>query len=210
MNTLILNSNNLSDLARAAEILKDGGIIATPTDTIYGIAADMQNEKAVDKIYEIKKRPRCKPLVVQISDVVQLESLTPEVNKNAQILINEFWPGPLTLVFRKSRTVPNYVVSGTPLVGIRLPDSSTVRAIIRSLCSQVVVTSANISGKPSLTTFEEIIDALYGKIDAIIKGTDNKASNIASTIVSVAGKIPKLLRCGEIQKEKIEKYLRIL
>lgn len=203
MDTLILDSNNPDDLLRAARILENGGVIVTPTDTVYGMAADVANKGAVERIYKIKKRPRYKPLVVQISDFGQLKDLVSNVSENAEILINRFWPGSLTLVFKKSKMVPDYVTSGTPLVGIRLPNSGTVRTIIRHLGSQLVVTSTNISGNPSLTNFEQIIGAMYGKVDAIIKGKDNKASGIESTIISVVEKKPKVLRLGEVPQNEL-------
>ena len=213
MNTLILRTNSYENILKAVSILRNGGIIATPTDTIYGLVASIFNKEAVEKIYSVKKRPKNKPLIVLISNINQFKDLTINTNKYTKILIEKFWPGPLTLVLKKSSSVPDYVTSYKNFVGIRCPKSNTIKKIIDNLGVPIVAPSANISGKPSPSCFDDVFKDFNCKVDAILKDEINVKENAKhrteSTLVSLKTDIPKILREGAILKEEIEKVLSL-
>ena len=213
MNTIILRTNSYENILKAVSILRNGGIIATPTDTIYGLVASIFNKEAVEKIYSVKKRPNNKPLIVLISDINQFKDLTINTNKYTKILIEKFWPGPLTLVLKKSSSVPGYVTSYKNFVGIRFPKSNTIKQIIDNLGVPIVAPSANISGKPNPSCFDDVFKDFNCKVDAILKDEINVKENAKhrteSTIVSLKTDIPKILREGAIPKEEIEKVLSL-
>lgn len=213
MNTIILRTNSYENILKAVSILRNGGIIATPTDTVYGLVASIFNKEAVEKIYSVKKRPKNKPLIVLISDINQFKDLTINTNKYTKILIEKFWPGPLTLVLKKSSSVPDYVTSYKNFVGIRFPKSNTIKQIIDNLGVPIVAPSANISGKPSPSCFDDVFKDFNCKIDAILKDEidfkENAKHRTESTIVSLKTDVPKILREGAIPKEEIEKVLSL-
>ena len=211
MNTIILRTNSNENILKAVSILRNGGIIATPTDTVYGLVASIFNKEAVEKIYSVKKRPKNKPLIVLISDINQFKNLTINTNKYTKILIEKFWPGPLTLVLKKSSSVPDYVTSRKNFVGIRYSKNKIIKQIIDNLCVPIVAPSANISGKPSPSCFDDVFKDFNCKVDAILKDEINVKENAKhrteSTIVSLKTDVPKILREGAIPKEEIEKVL---
>lgn len=213
MNTIILRTNSNENILKAVSILRNGGIIATPTDTVYGLVASIFNKEAVEKIYSVKKRPNNKPLIVLISDINQFKDLTINTNKYTKILIEKFWPGPLTLVLKKSSSVPDYVTSYKNFVGIRFPKSNTIKQIIDNLGVPIVAPSANISGKPSPSCFDDVFKDFNCKVDAILKDEINVKENAKhrteSTLVSLKTDIPKIVREGAIPKEEIEKILSL-
>lgn len=210
MSTLVLSTNNPKDILKAVSILESGGLIATPTDTVYGLVASMVNKEAVERIYSVKKRPKNKPLIVLISSFKQFTDLAIGITKDARVLTEKFWPGPLTLVVEKSSGVPDHVTCGEKSVGIRFPKNKIIKTIIDNLRAPIVAPSANISGRPSTTSFEDVFKEMNGKIDAIFKGeNEEKRENfkIESTIVSLVGDIPKILREGAVPKNQIEDAL---
>ena len=213
MNTIILRTNSNENILKAVSILRNGGIIATPTDTVYGLVASIFNKEAVEKIYSVKKRPKNKPLIVLISDINQFKNLTINTNKYTKILIEKFWPGPLTLVLKKSSSVPDYVTSRKNFVGIRYSKNKIIKQIIDNLCVPIVAPSANISGKPSPSCFDDVFKDFNCKVDAILKDEINVKENAKhrteSTIVSLKTDVPKILREGAIPKEEIEKVLSL-
>ena len=213
MNTIILRTNSNENILKAVSILRNGGIIATPTDTVYGLVASIFNKEAIEKIYSVKKRPKNKPLIVLISDINQFKNLTINTNKYTKILIEKFWPGPLTLVLKKSSSVPDYVTSRKNFVGIRYSKNKIIKQIIDNLCVPIVAPSANISGKPSPSCFDDVFKDFNCKVDAILKDEINVKENAKhrteSTIVSLKTDIPKILREGTIPKEEIEKVLSL-
>ena len=198
MNTIILRTNSNENILKAVSILRNGGIIATPTDTVYGLVASIFNKEAVEKIYSVKKRPKNKPLIVLISDINQFKNLTINTNKYTKILIEKFWPGPLTLVLKKSSSVPDYVTSRKNFVGIRYSKNKIIKQIIDNLCVPIVAPSANISGKPSPSCFDDVFKDFNCKVDAILKDEINVKENAKhrteSTIVSLKTDVPKILR----------------
>lgn len=200
MKTLILSSDN-EDIKKAAEIIKQGGIVAMPTETVYGLAADALNGNAVRKIFEAKGRPMDNPLIVHISDISQIYQLVKEFPQRAEILAENFWPGPLTIILPKSDIIPDEVSAGLDTVAIRFPSHETAQRLI-SLSAPLAAPSANLSGSPSPTTLRHVRDDMNGRIDAIIDGGDCEVG-VESTVVTLAEDIPTLLRPGGITAEQL-------
>ncbi len=200
MNTLMLSSDN-EDIGKAAEIIKRGGIVAIPTETVYGLAADALNGDAVRKIFKAKGRPMDNPLIVHISDISQIYSLVREFPRKAEILAEKFWPGPLTIILPKSDIIPDEVSAGLDTVAIRFPSHKTAQKLI-TLSSPLAAPSANLSGSPSPTTLRHVYDDMNGRADAIIDGGDCEVG-VESTVITLAQDIPALLRPGGITAEQL-------
>jgi L-threonylcarbamoyladenylate synthase len=188
----------------AVAILKKGGIVAFPTDTVYGLGADPLNEQAVAKIYRVKRRPYNLPLpllLAEKSDLLKVASVVPEI---AWQLAERFLPGGLTLVLRKSPWVPGSVTAGGDTIAVRIPDHPVPIALIRGLGSPIVGTSANLSGRPSPVTAEEVRQQLGDEVDLIIDG-GRCTSGTESTVLDVSSKVPALIREGAIPRAELEK-----
>ena len=196
------------DIKTAAEILKDGGVVAMPTETVYGLSADALNGDAVKKIFEAKGRPMDNPLIVHISHIDDIErlNLVADFPKKAKALAEKFWPGPLTMIMKKSDVIPDEVSAGLDTVAIRLPSHTVARVLIRESGTALAAPSANRSGSPSPTTATHVINDLDGSIDAILDG-GMCAVGIESTVITLATKIPRLLRPGYITVEEIEEVI---
>jgi L-threonylcarbamoyladenylate synthase len=187
----------------AVAILKKGGIAAFPTDTVYGLGADPLNERAVGRVYDVKKRPRNLPLpllLAEKSDLLKVASVVPEI---AWQLAERLLPGGLTLVLRKSPWVPDTVTAGGDTVAVRIPDHPVPIALIRGLGTPVVGTSANLSGRPSPVTAEKVRQQLGHAVDLIING-GRCLGGTESTVLDVSGKVPVLVREGAIPRAEIE------
>ena len=202
MQTKIIEKN----IDEAAEIIKDGGTVVFPTETVYGLGADALNEGAVKKIFEAKGRPSDNPLIVHIEKKEDIEKLTTDFTKNAKLLADAFMPGPITLVMKKNPIIPDCVSAGLPTVGIRCPENETARKLIFLSKTPIAAPSANISGSVSATSFCDVKDELMGKVDAIIKGDDCKFG-IESTVVNVSGDETVILRPGSITFEMIQEII---
>lgn len=201
MITKILKTDDNS-IAEAGEILKDGGLVAFPTETVYGLGANALLDDSVRKIYEAKGRPSDNPLIVHISDIDEMTALVRDINGNAKALICAFMPGPFTVILKKSELVPDTVTAGMDTVAIRFPENETAQRLIRAAGVPVAAPSANLSGKPSPTKSVHVIDDMQGRIDAIIDG-ENCEVGVESTIVDASGDVPVLLRPGGISYEEI-------
>ena len=191
-----------SDIEAAGRIIKNGGIVAFPTETVYGLGADAGNEESVKKIFEAKGRPSDNPLIVHIADKRDIYKLASEVNENAKKLIEAFMPGPFTVILKKSELVNDTVSAGLDTVGIRFPENKTAQALIKSAGVPIAAPSANLSGKPSPTKAKHVIADLSGRVDAIIDGEDCIVG-VESTIVDASGNIPVLLRPGGITIDEL-------
>lgn len=202
MNTLIIDKTDEKSLLPAAEIIKKGGIVAFPTETVYGLGASAYNENAIKKIYKAKGRPSDNPLIVHISGIEEITKVAREIPENARKLLEKFAPGPFTLILKKQPDIPGIVTAGLDTVGVRIPKNATARAFISLAGVPIAAPSANISGKPSPTKAEHVIADLDGKADAIICGEDADVG-VESTIIDVTGEIPVILRPGGITKEDI-------
>jgi len=191
------------EIEKGVEILKKGGVIAFPTDTVYGLGADAFNATAVERIYEIKKRPRHQQLPLLIADIKQLTTLANPIPEIAWFLASRFWPGGLTLVLPKTDSLPVYLASG-PTIAVRVPNHPVCLALIQHLGNPIIGTSANISGQPSVLTAEEVGQQLGGKIDFIINGGECPGGK-ESTVVDATHEPPVILRQGIMPSDEIDK-----
>jgi len=190
----------------AAQIIKRGGTAAFPTETVYGLGANGLNPAAIKKIFWAKGRPLDNPLILHIAEINELGALVKEVSFQAEKLISKFWPGPITLVFKKSFIVPDEATAGLDTVAIRMPANSIARMLIRLSECPIAAPSANLSGKPSPTKVEHVIADLLGKVDLIIDGGDTPVG-VESTVIDVTRTPPMILRPGGITREQLEEVL---
>ena len=184
------------------EILKEGGIVAFPTDTVYGLGADAFNPEAVGRIYEVKERPRHLSLPLLLDDILQISWVAQPLSGIALFLAKRFWPGGLTLVLAKAASLPSYLSSGST-IAVRVPGHPVCLALIQGLGGPLIGTSANISGMPAALTADEVREQLGEKADLIIDG-GKCPSGKESTVVDVTGEVPVILRQGIITQDEIE------
>ena len=203
---MIISGANPSHVQQAADALCAGELLGLPTETVYGLAADASNESAVAKIFKAKGRPSNHPLIVHVASADQVKNFASEVPAFAQSLMNQFWPGPLTLLLQRSENVPMSVTGGRDTVAVRIPDNAFTRQMIIELGSPIAAPSANRFGKVSPTTAQHVCDDLQSDVDLIV---DDGASfvGVESTIVDFTVSPPQLLRPGGIPIEDIEKIL---
>ena len=196
-----IDETNIEEIANA---IKEGKLIIFPTDTVYGIGTNAYNEEACKKIYEIKGRPSCKPLIILISDTSMIEDLVENISPKEQKIIEKFWPGPLTIKFKKRKGIlPDIISAGDEYVRIRLIKNGLIYKIIEKAEVPVVAPSANISGHPTGIKINNIIKELGGKVDYILDCGDYK-SDEPSTIVQVEDEKVVVIREGKIKREELE------
>jgi len=205
MDTKIFESTK-ENIEAAALMIRQGGLVAFPTETVYGLGADALNEEAVARIYEAKGRPSDNPMIVHISRASEIGQLTPFITQDMIKLIDHFWPGPLTLVVKKKDNVPLRTTGGLDTVAVRMPDHPVALDLIRLSGVPIAAPSANLSGKPSPTKAEHVKDDLMGKVDAILLGGDCRVG-IESTVLDLTGETPMILRPGIITADNIEAVL---
>lgn len=193
-------------VAEAAKILQSGGLVAFPTETVYGLGGNGLDEAACEKIYIAKGRPSDNPLILHISHMDELRPIVREMTPVAQALIKAFWPGPLTMIFKKSDLVPLRTTGGLDTVAVRFPSHPVALAIIRATGVPIAAPSANSSGKPSPTRASHVAYDLDGKIDMIVDGGATEWG-LESTIVDVSGEIPIMLRPGAVTREMMEEVV---
>ena len=189
-------------MARAGKILKSGGLVAFPTETVYGLGANALDEQAAAKIYTAKGRPSDNPLIVHIAEAGDLEGIVETVPEEARLLAEAFWPGPLTMIFRKNQRVPYGTTGGLDTVAVRMPDHEISRELIRCAGGYIAAPSANTSGRPSPTTAAHVAEDLNGRIDMIIDG-GSVGIGLESTIVDLSEEKPVILRPGYISREML-------
>ena len=207
MNTLKL-SNTPENINTAAKLLACGGLVAIPTETVYGLAADALNGKAVAKIFEAKGRPADNPLIVHIANFEDIErfKLVREIPESAVKLAKSFWPGPLTIIMKKGDIIPDEVSAGLDTVAIRFPSHPSARAIISAANTPLAAPSANLSGSPSPTTAQHVLNDMDGKIDAVFDGGACSVG-VESTVLTLAEDTPRLLRPGKVTLEELQSVL---
>jgi L-threonylcarbamoyladenylate synthase len=193
-------------IKKAISILKKGGVVAYPTDTVYGLGACMTDTAAVDRIFQVKGRPKGMALPVLLADKVQMESILTSVPLSARRLADEFFPGALTIILPKSNSVPDIITGGGRTVAFRIPDHRVPLALIKGLGKPIVGTSANLSGQPSALTAAEVQAQIGDKIDMVIDG-GRCPGGIESTVIDLSGKKPVVRRQGAISIEKLRKIL---
>jgi L-threonylcarbamoyladenylate synthase len=210
MKTKIIKINpkkiEIYKIREAAEIIKKGGLVAFPTETVYGLGANVFDEKAVKKIFQVKKRPFNDPIIVHIAKKNDIYKLTKEVPKIVKKLIDKFWPGPLTLILKKRKIIPKIVTAGLKTVAIRMPKNKIALSLIKEAKTPIAAPSANLFGKPSPTTAQHVKEDLLNKIDLIIDGGPTKIG-LESTVLDLTTKPATLLRPGGITLEKLKKIL---
>lgn len=194
------------DLERAAEILKNGGLVAFPTETVYGLGGDALNPEAAKKIYEAKGRPSDNPLIVHIAKEEDVERIARDIPEAAYKLMDVFWPGPMTMIFRKKSLVPDSTTGGLDTVAVRMPSHSVAYELIRRSGVLIAAPSANLSGRPSPTAASHVKEDLKGRIDMIIDGGECQYG-IESTILDMTGDTPVILRPGFITSEMLESVI---
>ena len=205
MKTQVLDANQI-DIAAA--ILKNGGVVGIPTETVYGLAADALNGAAVAKIFEAKGRPMDNPLIVHIADFADIRrfGLVEEIPESAEKLAKAFWPGPLTMIMKRTDAVPREVSAGLDTVAIRFPSHPVAQAIIRAANTPLAAPSANLSGSPSPTTARHVLNDMDGRIDAVLDGGAS-AVGVESTVITLATKTPRVLRPGGVTVEELREVL---
>jgi len=203
-----LSSSTRQQVEQAISILKQGGIVAFPTDTVYGLGACISIPQAVERIYQVKERPRSMALSLLLADKSQIGEVAEPVPPIAWLLADKFLPGALTMVLPRAKSVPDIVTGGGATVAVRIPAHPVPVALARGLGAPIVGTSANLSGKPSSLTAEEVYAQLGGKVDLIIDGGRCPGGK-ESTIVDLTGEAPVLLREGAISREELEQVCGI-
>ena len=205
MKTRIIAQDNKIAINETLSVIRSGGVVAVPTDTVYGIACSVNSPDAIQSLYQIKIRENIKAIPVLISDLNQIDQVANNFNSQALKLAESFWPGALTIVVNKYESLPlNLTIHQT--VGIRMPDHNWLRAIIRQT-GPLAATSANISGEASPSTAEKVLEQLDGRIELVIDGGECK-SGISSTVVDCSKAEISILREGEITPEKIRSVLK--
>lgn len=206
MKTEIIKFENSKEdekkLKRISKVLRDGGLVVFPTETVYGLGANGLNKRACKKIYEAKKRPSDNPLILHIAQEDQLKELVSEVPDIAKKLMKNFWPGPLTLIFKRSKKVPDEATGGLETVAIRMPSHKIAKKILKEVNLPIAAPSANLSGRPSPTITEHVVEDLEGRVDIIVDG-GHTVVGIESTVLDVSVYPPIVLRPGKITLEDL-------
>ncbi len=195
-----------SGVERAAEILRSGGLVAIPTETVYGLGANGLDESAVARIFEVKGRPQDNPLILHVASARDLTKWCRDIPTEAWMLTERFWPGPLTLVLPRQSAVPLRVTAGLETVAMRCPDHPLTREVLRRAALPVAAPSANLSGKPSTTTAQHCVHDLWGKVDAILDGGPCRVG-VESTILDLSVVPPRVLRPGGVTLEQLRAVL---
>jgi L-threonylcarbamoyladenylate synthase len=199
-------SDQFNLIHRAAEIIRQGGVVVFPTETVYGLGADAFNPIAIARIFEIKNRPFFDPLIVHIADLNEMPRIVIDISHSAEKLIKRFWPGPLTIVFFKKEEVPDIVTAGLPTIAIRMPRHPMALQLIRESERPIAAPSANPFGYVSPTTADHVRDQLGDRVDLILDGGPCEVG-LESTIISFTEKKPRLLRSGGLPLEEIESII---
>jgi len=202
---LRINSKKPDDgiIERASSLIRSGEIVAFPTETVYGLGANALDPLAISKIYQIKGRPSDNPLIVHIGDLNMLSGLVSTISPREMRMIKKFWPGPITLIFKKSKSVPKITTGGLGTVAVRMPRNKIALALIKRSGLPIAAPSANLSGKPSPTNASHVKEDLNGKVKLILDGGRTEIG-IESTVIDMTPRIPVILRPGGISKERIE------
>ncbi|WP_416828077.1 L-threonylcarbamoyladenylate synthase [Ectobacillus polymachus] len=197
------NDGTYPQLQEAANLLQQGEVVAFPTETVYGLGADAMKNEAVRKIFEAKGRPSDNPLIVHIADAEQLTPIVSSISPLAHVLMETFWPGPLTLIFPSSDRVATRVTAGLNTVAVRMPDHPVARALLKMANVPVAAPSANVSGRPSPTLASHVYADLNGKIAGIVDGGATGVG-VESTVLDITSEVPTILRPGGVTKEQLE------
>lgn len=202
-----VSGDNLEEIIKkAGSIIRQGGLVAFPTETVYGLGADALNPEAVARIFQVKGRPPDNPLIVHIGSKEQVHGIAKDISPAARKLIDIFWPGPLTMIFRRKEIVPDVTTCGLDTVAVRMPDHPVALALIKEAGTPIAAPSANRSGRPSPTTADHVVQDLGDTIDAVIDGGPVRIG-VESTVLDLTSDVPAVLRPGNIGLEDIQKHL---
>jgi len=206
-----VNSNNVdvSRIRKAAKVIKEGGLVAFPTETVYGLGADAFDPRAVAKIFEVKRRPLEDPLIIHISKKEDLFELAINISNTALKLTKRFWPGPLTVVLKKSDIVPDIVTAGLDTVAIRMTSNQIALTLIKEAQTPIAAPSANLFSRPSPTTSQHVLDDLEGKVDLVIDGGRTDIG-LESTVLDLTQDTPYILRPGGVSAERLQDVIKTL
>ena len=208
--TLVLDAfdakKDIQNITKAAEIIKDGGLVAFPTETVYGLGANALDESAVKKIFVAKGRPQDNPLIVHVDSIEMMMPLVCGLDDRAKSLAEAFWPGPLTIIMKRSDKVPSVVSAGLETVAIRLPSDEIARALITEAGLPIAAPSANLSGSPSPTCAQHVVKDLSGRVEMILN-SHSCSVGVESTVISLVSEKPRLLRPGFVTVEELESVL---
>jgi len=207
MKTLLRSTDTLGIL-EAAKIIKYGGLVAFPTETVYGLGADARNEAAVNRIYAVKGRPADNPLILHIHDMAQFYAYA-DAPEYFELLAKAFWPGPLTVVVPKKSTTPGWGTADLPTIAIRMPSNESSRLLAKHAQTAIYAPSANLSGKPSPTSAHHVLQDLDGKIEIVLDG-GHCIYGLESTVLDISDSMPRILRPGFITAEMIHEQIGIL
>lgn len=200
------NNFNWEELEHAVSILQKGGVIAYPTETVYGLGANIYYEKAVRRIFQLKKREPNKPLSIMISSFEEVEELCQKMPEYGRHLMEVFWPGPLTLIFKASDKVPKYLISKDQKIGLRMPNHPITKALMKLHHQPVTSTSANITGAKDAVNVQDVKKSFGDNIDLIIDGGECNVK-IPSTVLDVTGNKPEFVRAGAISSSRIKEIM---
>lgn len=199
---------DLDKLEEISEIIKNGGIVVFPTETVYGIGTNGLDKEAISRLYDVKRRPTSKPISLLVSSIKMVDMVAKDITDMEYRLMEEFFPGPLTIILKKKSIVPDNLTNNTDTVGIRMPDNIIAKKLIEHSNVPIATPSANISGKPSGTNIENIMEDFKDKVDYYIDGGQSKLG-IGSTIVKIENDYPLILREGSISKKQILECLKL-
>ncbi len=203
-----LSETDREKLKEAAAVIKNGGLAAFPTETVYGLGGNALMKDAAKKIYAAKGRPSDNPLIVHISDLKELKGIVRDIPEAAGLLSERFWPGPMTMIFNKAEAIPYETTGGLDTVAVRFPSDPVASLLISYAKVPIAAPSANLSGRPSTTSAEHCIEDLSGRVDMIVDGGSCRIG-LESTIIDVTGREPVLLRPGAVTKEMLESVLKM-
>ena len=206
VNTILFTENTKENIEKAAEIIRRGGLLGIPTETVYGLGANALNADACRRIYEAKGRPQDNPLIIHVPDASWLSRYCEKVPESAYRLAEAFWPGPLTMILPKKEIVPYRTTGGLETVGVRCPNHPVTRAVIAAADVPIAAPSGNTSGRPSPTSAADMLEDMDGKIDGIFDG-GSCGVGVESTIIDLTCQPPRLLRAGGLPLEELERVL---
>ena len=200
------NNTDYTKLIEPAKIIKNGGLVIFPTETVYGVGANGLNKNAIKKIYEAKQRPLNKPISLLVSNIDMIENVAKDITNIEYSIIEKFFPGPLTIILKKKETIPDILTAGSDTIGIRMPANDIALNLINYAGVPLATPSANLSGKPSGTNLNDIIKDFDGNVDCFIDDGPSKIG-LASTIVKVVDGVPHILRQGSISIDEINSVI---
>jgi L-threonylcarbamoyladenylate synthase len=201
-----MNTVYTTDPGVAAEFIRNGGLVAFPTETVYGLGANVFDEAAIENIFAAKRRPADNPLIFHIANITQISEVVDEITETARLLIDKFFPGPLTVILKKDPRVPTIATAGLDTVGVRMPRLDLANKFLAGCGVPVAAPSANLSGRPSPTTWQAVAEDLDGRIDCILQGGPTE-TGLESTVVDCTGEIPVVLRSGSVTFEQLREII---